>query len=83
MDKFLRGDFLDHKGGFQKARETYGRNLFIMMSLEAKNINKTNKRNKSSCSTWRFMSSTSLFYDTCDGNKDEILKRINCFKGHF
>ena len=29
------------------------------------------------------MSSTSLFYDTWDGNKDEILKRINCFQGHF
>ena len=29
------------------------------------------------------MPSTSLFYDTCDGNEDDILKHINCLHKHF
>ena len=48
-----------------------------MMSLEALNINKHLKRNKGSCSTNRFMSSLEMFHKNCQGDKSQIVERID------
>ena len=77
MDIFLAGKFLQHKGKFLEYQDRHNRNLFIMMSLEAININKHLKCNKGSCSTNRFMSSPEMFYEKCQGDVSQIVERID------